>query len=135
MTIQTITSVGQKRSYPVARNLAARTTFSDADAAQVVDAYTSFAAAEKKVMTAVRSADAPAIVLAGQAQPMHDSLVKFQSANQVRRCVADLLGIMSDASLRRSALRWPRWSRPARLPCREWFKRFRSPSWLSFSSY
>jgi hypothetical protein len=55
MTIQTITSVGQKRSYPVARNLAARTTFSDADAAQVVDAYTSFAAAEKKVMTAVRS--------------------------------------------------------------------------------
>jgi hypothetical protein len=48
-------SMEQKRSYPVARSLAARATFSDADAAPVVDAYTSLASAEKKVMTAVSS--------------------------------------------------------------------------------
>jgi hypothetical protein len=51
------------------------------------------------------TADAPAIALAGQAQPMHDSLVKFQQANQVRRRVADLLGIVFDTWHRRSVLR------------------------------
>jgi hypothetical protein len=51
------------------------------------------------------TADAPAIALAGQAQPMHDSLVKFQQANQVRSRAADVSGIVSDAQRRRSVLR------------------------------
>jgi hypothetical protein len=45
--------VGQKRGYPVARNLSTRATFSDADAEQIVDAATLFTNAEGDVMELV----------------------------------------------------------------------------------